>query len=437
LSLTIEVDKGRVNQARRRVARQISREISIPGFRKGRAPYDVVVQRLGEGVVRDELVNFLAEELYREALEQAEITPYAPGILEQTQFDPLTLTFTIPLAPEVELGDYRSYRRPFPEVDISEEALSHALEAIQEQNAILAPRDRPAAPGDLLVAHLVGRTSDGDVFVQEEEARIVLNPKASEPVPGLIDALLGIEQDEKRVFTLTLPTDFQVEELQGTEAQFIAEAKTVYERIVPQPDDDLARTVGNYDTFEEMEEDIRQRLQERERTEAENAYADQVMEDIIEQAQVSFPPVILEEAMDDAVEAYERQVERREHMMLEDYLRIQNKTTEDLREELRPGVEHSLQRSLVLGEIVEQEGLAVSDEELDGQIAESSERYGESADEVRAALSAPEGRRDLRNRMLANKAVQRLVVIAKGGDSDVTSDKAESLEMQQPEDSGS
>jgi trigger factor len=417
LSLTIEVERERVNRARRRVARQISREINIPGFRKGRAPYDVVVQRLGQRVVREELVSLLVDDVYREALEQADITPYAPGTLEETQFDPLILTFTVPLAPEVELGDYRSYRRPFSGPEVSEEAVTRALEAVQEQNAILAPLDRP------------------EVFVHEEEARILLDPEASEPVPGLIDALMGVEKGEERTFTLVLPADFELEELRVTEAQFTAQARGIYERIVPQLDDDLARTVGNYDTFEELRSDVRQRLWERKRANAEGEYADQVLQDVIDQTIVSFPPVIFDEALEHAVESYEKQIERREHMLLEDYLRIQGKTMEDVREELKPEVEQSLKRSLVLGEVVQQEDLAVSDEELDVQIAESSEQYGENADEVRAALSSPEGRRDLRNRMLANKAVQRLVAIAKGEADGPTSNETRSVKMHGPEES--
>ncbi|MGD2179325.1 MAG: trigger factor [Anaerolineae bacterium] len=436
LSLTIEVEEERVNRARQRVARQISREIDIRGFRKGRAPYDVIVQRLGQRVVREELVSFLAEAVYSEALEQADIVPYAPGTLEETQFDPLTLTFTVPLSPEVELGDYRGYRRPFQDGEVPQEALTQALGAVQEQNAILAPLDRPAAEGDLLVAELVGRTSDSDVFLQEEEARILLDPEAGEPVPGLIHALMGIGQGEERTFTLVLPADFQVEGLQAREAEFTANATGVYERIIPELDDDLARTVGNYDTFEELENDVRQRLWERARANAESEYADQVLQDVIDQAVVSFPPVMCEEALDDAVEAYKRQIEQREHMLLDDYLRIQSRTMEEVREELRPEVEKSIKRSLVLGEIVQREDLDVSDEDLDRRIAESSDEYGERADEVRASLSAPERRRDLRNRMLANKAVQRLIAIAKGEAAGVTGDEDEPMETEEPEESG-
>jgi trigger factor len=284
----------------------------------------------------------------------------------------------------------------------------------------------------LLVAELIGRASDGGIFLNEEEARILLDPEAGEPVPGLIHALIGIEQGEERTFTLLLPTDFQVEELQAREAEFTADAKGVYERIVPELDDDLARTVGNYDTFEELESDVRRRVEESKRVNADSEYADQVLQDVIDRAVVSWPPIMLEEALDDAVEAFERQIERREHMLLEDYLRIQSKTMEDLREELRPEAEESIKRSLVLGEVLQLEDLSVSDEDVDRRIAESSEQYGERADEVRAALSAPEGRRELRNRMLANKAVQRLVAIAKGEAAEAAAIEDELREIEEP-----
>jgi len=313
-----------------------------------------VVQRLGPEVVQQELVNILAEDVYREALEQEDITPYAPGTLEDVEFEPLKLEFVVPLTPQVDLGDYRGYRREFSESEVTDEALDRALEGIREENAVLNPLDRAATEGDLLAGHLVGRASDGRVFLDEEEARIRLELEADEPIPGLVEALIGIEPGEERTFTLMLSEDFEVEELQGEEAEFTVEVESVYERILPELDDDLARTVGKYDNFEELEADVRDRLRQRRQAQAESEYAEQVLDDIIEQAEVSYPPVMLEETLDDAVESYEVQVERREHMMLKDYLRIQGKTMEDLREELRPGVEESLKRSLVLGEIVDQ-----------------------------------------------------------------------------------
>jgi trigger factor len=395
-------------------------------------------------VVRQELLNIVAEDVYSDALEQAEIVPFAPGTLEKTEFDPLILRFTVPLPPQVDLPDLVHYRREFSGVEVSEEQLSDVLEAIRQENAVLAPIDRPASEGDLIVAELVGRAADGEIFLHEEGARILLDPEAEGPVPGLLDGLLGLREGEERSFSLVLPEDAQPEELQGEEAEFTVDVASVYERFLPELDDDLARTVGNYDTFDELKANVRRRLQESQLTELEEQYAEQVLQHIIDQAEVSYPPVLLDDALSDAVENYRAHIERREPMMLEDYLRIQGKTMEDLREELRPGVEESLKRSLVLSEVVEREGLEVSDEEIEAQIAESTERLGDRADEIRAALNDSDRLRDLVSRMLANKAVERLVAIAKGEvaepadaeeDATLTEEQVES--QAQPEQEGS
>ncbi len=415
LALTIEVEEERVERARRQTARHISREVSIPGFRKGKAPYDVVEQRLGREVVRDELVATVAEDVYREALDEQDIVPYAPGTLEETSFDPLTLTFSIPLAPEVDLGDYRDYRREMPEVEVPSEELDDALAAIREQNAVLSPLDRPAEEGDLLVGELVGRLTDGSQFLEEEEARVLLEPgSGAVDIPGLIEALIGLEAGDEKTFNLTMPEDFEYAELAGKEAEFEVRVESVNDRNQQEMDDDQARTVGTNDTLEELKTDVSERLEERHRAVAESEYAEQVLGDIIEQAEVSYPAVMVEEALEEAMDDRRRRIEQREKMVLEDFLRIQGKTMEEFEDEVRAEVETSLVRSLVLGEVVEQENLQITEEALDAQIATSSERYGEKADEVRRALSEGEGRRSVRNRMLANEAIDRLVMIAKG-----------------------
>jgi trigger factor len=253
------------------------------------------------------------------------------------------------------------------------------------------------------------------------------------PPPGFAEAVTGMSADETREFTLTYPEDYEEERLAAKAVAFSVSLAQVYEMLTPELDDDLARTVGNYETFDELEASVRERLKERERARAESEYAEQVLAGIIEQAELSYPPLMLEEALDDAVENYEQRIEREEHMMLEDYLRIQGRTMDDLREDLKPDVKASLERALVLGEVVDHEDLEVSDEALDVQIAESSEQYGDLSEEIRERLNRPEGRRGLRNRMLANAAVERLVAIAKGeapkvgeaGDEEVSEEASE------------
>jgi len=414
LLLTIEVDEERAQQAMRKAARRMAKDVSIPGFRKGKAPYDVIVQRYGEDTVRKEAADMLAEEVYREALEQEGIEPYAPGVLDEIVLRPITFRLTVPLQPLIDLGDYRSYRLKPPKVEVSREELQQAFEGIREQNAVLEPVDRPAALGDVVVIDLVGQTAEGVTFLKGDGIRVLLDAKSTDPAPGFAEAVEGMETGEERTFTLTLPADFPREELQGQEAEFTVRLVEAYERILPRLDDDLARTVGNFDSFEELQEHVRKQLQQAAQEKADKEYAEQVLETVIEQAQVEYPPVMLKEALDEVVQDVERAVRREARLSLEDYLRIQGKSMEELREELRPQAAARLKRALVLGEVARLEGLEISEEEVGAHIEEVSAPWGVRADEVRSSLNSDEGRRAVHSRLLAQKAIQRLVAIARG-----------------------
>lgn len=414
LLLTIEMSEKRAQQARKQVARRISREVNVPGFRKGKAPYSVIVQRFGEETVLQEIANFLADEVYRKALEQEKIEPYNVGVLEDVTHDPLTFTFTVPLRPTVDLGDYRDYRLDPPKVEVSAEALQQALEDIREQNAILTPLERPAALGDVVMMDFVGWTADGEEFLEEDDLHVLLGDEQDEPAPGFHEAIVGMEEGEERTFTLTLPDDFPEEELQGQEVEFDVNLTAVYERFLPGLDDDLARTVGSFDTFEELKEQVRNQLLEEAQRKADSEYASQVLEAILEQTQVEYPPVALREAVDDAVENYEQAVKSQLRLSLDDYLRILGQTLEELREELEPGAATTLKRALMLGEVIRLEEIDVDEEEIDAQIDEISAAWGSRADAIRVSLDTDPGRQELHNRLLGNKAVQRLVAIAKG-----------------------
>ena len=414
LALTIEVDKDRAQQAMRSVARQIAKRANIPGYRKGKAPYDVIVRRLGEDTIRAEAADELAQEVYREAVEQEGIDPYEAGVVDDVTLDPITFKFIISLRPTVSLGDYRGYRLEPPPVEVSNEEVQQTLETIREQHALLEPVNRPAALGDAVTADLVGQMVDGAVFLKEDGVRIVLDTARTDPAPGFAEAVVGMRADEERTFTLTLSDGFPRAELRGQEAEFTARLTQIHERILPALDDDLARTVGNLDSFEELEERVRGQLQQAARGKAGEEYVAQVMEATIEQAQVKYPPAMLGESLDETVEDFKRALKQETRLSLEDYMRIQGKTVDELREELKPQAAARLKRVLVLSEIVRLEGLEVDEQEIAAHIEEVSAAWGDRADEVRASLDSDKAQQAMHSRLLADKAVRRLVAIAKG-----------------------
>lgn len=440
LSLTIEIDEERFRKAKRQVARHVSREVNIPGFRKGKAPYSAIAQRFGREVMEREMVDFLGEKVYKEALEQEDITPYGAATLDETEFDPLTFRFTVPLPPQVTLGDYRDYRMEFPSLEVSEEEIKRELERLREQNAILAPLDGPAALGDVIQADIVGRTIEGETVLEQDDMRVLLGPE-DEILPGFAKAVEGVGEGERRIFTLTIPDDFWQEDWQGVDIECTVDVIGVYESILPELDDDLARTVGNLDSLEELKQDIRRRLQESKRANAEAEYAEKTVKEIIDQAKIKYPPVVFEKTVDDAVENYEQAVKDQEHLALEDYLRIQGKTMEELREELEPSARASLERALVFGEVIRQEGIEVSDEEVETEIGRIIDALGEQGARIREAFSTTEGKGNIRSRLLGNKVTERLVAIAKGETPEIAfaeevegPEELEELDAQEEED---
>ncbi|HIQ01260.1 MAG TPA: trigger factor [Anaerolineales bacterium] len=408
--LTIEVPEERVQQEMQRAARRIAREANIPGFRKGKAPYRIIVQRYGEDMIRREAAEALVGLVYLEALRREEIIPYAPATLLEREAAPLRFTFIVPLPPVVELGDYRSLRIKPPRAQVTKEEVEEVLEQLRQENAVLTPvEDRAAQAGDVLVIGVEGRAEDGTVFLRDEEIEILLDPGSDRPVPGFHQALEGMVVGEERTFRLRIPDGQPYEE-----GDFSVRLIRLFERVLPDLDDDLARTVGGFDSLKALREDTKDRLRRRKRRAAEEEYVQQVIQAVVEQARVEYPPDTVEEELDELVERLERRVQQELRMSLPDYLRVVDKDDEQLREELRSQAEERIRRTLVLAKVVEVEGLEVSEEEVDRHIAELSRSWGDRADEARERLQTEAIRRVLSNDLLMEKVTERLVAIARG-----------------------
>lgn len=410
LRLTVEIPEERVQEEMRRVAREISARVPIPGFRKGKAPYHVILQRYGEERLREQVAEDLAQEFYKVAIQQEGITPYGPASLEEVQLSPMRLTFTLPLPPVVRLGDYRSLRVEFPSVEVTEGELQNVLEEIRQENAVSEPVEgRGARPEDLLYIQVEGRTDRGELFLKDDDVEVILDPEDAYPAPGFYSALEGMMPGEERTFRLKMPNGQPSEE-----AEFRVGLRALYNRIIPDLDDDLARAAGPYPNLEALKEDIRgQLLQTKERV-AQEEYARTAVRRLMEQAEVEYPSVLLEERLDDLLEQLEERVREEERMSLQDYLRVTGQTMEELQERILPVADEQVRRMLVLREFAQAEGLKVSDEEVDRRIQTISEAGGDRAEAMRVQLEKPENREHLSGQILYEKVIDRLLAIARG-----------------------
>ncbi len=411
--LTVHVDEKQVEQVLRGVARRISKEYNIPGFRRGRAPFRVILQRFGRETLLNEALDDLGQEVFKQALGETELEPYAPAELEDVQLDPLVFTLTVPLQPVVDLGDYRALRVEPPLVSVDEEEVEKELEQLRQENAVLNPVDRPAQMDDQVTLSVEGWGEEG-LFIREDEFDFVLDPDARFPAPGFVDEVVGMELGEEKAFTLTFPEDYDLnQDLAGQEADFTVELLDVRTRTLPGFDDDLARTVGDYDSLDELREEIRQELLQAEQRQADETYLEDVMGALIDQATIEYPLIMVEAQLDDMLDDLEDRMAS-QGLKFEDQLKLSGQTEEGLRQAWWPQAEESVRRGLVLQQVILQERLAVDGEEIDERINVLSESWGQRAADARQMLSEPEQIRSIASNLLANKAVERLMAIAKG-----------------------
>ncbi len=404
VALTIEVKPERVEQAMRRIAQRFAERYEIPGFRRGRAPYEVVLRTFGREAIFEEAVELLSQEVYREALDQLGLDPYGPGRLERIQPEPLTFRVIVPLKPEVRLGDYRSLRVPYEPPQPTEEAVQEVLERLRRDNAIIEPvSEGTAEPGMMVTVALRSRDAEGETFL-EDEFSFVLGQEAA-PLPGLEERIVGMTLNEARTFDLPRPGD------PSRTLQVEATLTGLARYFLPDLDDALAQTVGDFETLEDLKSKIREDLAAHLRRQYDAEYAQRALKALVEQAEVEFPPQMLEEEIDNLIEDLKNTLRRR-GQDLESYLKERNQTPEALREELRPHAERRIRQGLVLYQLAQEEGLSVPEEELEEE-ARTVLRQVQASEEAWQRLK-PTVMARLRSRLLLNRALERLVVIARG-----------------------
>jgi len=358
MALTIEVDEERTEQALRDAARRLSRQMNIPGFRPGKAHYNVVARYLGKEVLYQEVVDKLGDAIYKEALEEIGIEPFAQATLTEYKTEPLVLKLVVPLPPVVELGDYRQIRLEADEEAITEEEVNLALSRIQEQNTFWEPVERPAQWGDLAIVDIEG-TIGGETIVRNERKELILETNSVDPLPGFADELLGMAVREQREFTLTYPDEFEDRDLAGRQVHFRVYLQDLKQPVVPDIDDDLARAFGNYETLEDLKAELRRELQ----TKVEEEFANRALSALVERAQIAFPPVMLEREIDDWLKRFEQGL-KQQNLNLQNYLAMRKLSEEEFRREISPQVEAALKRSLALGKLAELEGVDLDSEEV-------------------------------------------------------------------------
>ncbi|MGD8814332.1 MAG: trigger factor [Anaerolineales bacterium] len=419
VQLTIEVPDDQLQRAMRSAARRMSSRTKIHGFRPGKVPYDVIVRRFGDEAVFDEALDDLGQVVYRQALEETELEPYAPGRLDEiVSKEPLVLRYTVPQSPTVELGKYRDQRLPYEAPEVSDEALEEAMEEIRQGQALIEGVDRAAQMGDVILLDIQAELREppegiNPTLISEKDLSLLISEETEWPFPEFNQNLVGMAAEDEKDFSHTFPKDHPNADLRKQTADFHVVCKEVKSRFLPPWSDDLARAVGDFQDLLDLRINVRKQLEARANQTAEAEYAQAVIASTVDAAEISYPPLLLEEELDGMLKDLARRLES-QHLSLEDYLKIEKKTEEELRTELEPQAHERLKRALVLGQIVETEKLEVKPEEVKAEIDRMVAPFGENADKIRKNFEHPLGQRRVTLDLLTEKSIQRLVSIAKG-----------------------
>ncbi len=410
IDLIIEVDAAEIDKKMRETARKISRRFAIPGYRKGKAPFYAVVRTFGREAIQQQLLEEVGDRWYEEALEQIDYEPYDIGQLQKVEWDPFRMVVRLPIAPEVELGDYRSVRVPFEKPEITDEQVEQELAKYQEQFASWVPVERPARMGDQVVLDMRGTVGETEVM-NNEDYEMLLEEDVSYPMPGFHEQIVGMAPGEEKTFTLIMPTEGEDPEVAGKEATITVKVHSVKEKDVPPLDDDLALMVGDYDTLDDLKAATRESLESEALQEAEDRYAEKVLDAVMEISRIEYPPQAIDREAEILVNRMEANL-RLSGITMERFLAMLGKTREAYKQDLYPTAEKRLRKRLVLVRIAEEEQLTVEEEEIDAEIA----RLRTSLDnpEDLRFLETAQGRKAVADDLLITRAHELLVRIASG-----------------------
>lgn len=408
--LEVEVPPERLSKAVDEAVRALGRRTRVAGFRPGKAPRPVLERVLGPGAVLDEAVDHLVQAAYREALIEKEILPLTNADVEIVQAEegkPLIFKATVPVRPEVELGDYRNFNFK-PDIEVTDDArVDKVIEELRDQNASLAPvEDRGAAKGDYAVIRMAG-TRDGEPFEGGTSERMPLIIGDDRLIPGFEDNLVGLKVGETKGFDITFPDDYMEASLAGQPVHFEVELRELREKILPDLDDDFAREMGDFADLAVLRTEVRGRLERNALDKARHQFADRIIEYAVANATIDLPDVLIDQEVEVMHDEFRASVAR-QGITEEAYLKVTGKTEKDLHDDLRPDAEKRVKVLLVLSKIAEAEGLVVGDAEVAEEVARGRARYANDAKLARY-FDSERGRSFIRSTLRRSRIVEKLV----------------------------
>lgn len=430
--LTIEVPAEELDKAIERAFQKNKNKISVPGFRKGKAPRRMIEQIYGKGVFYEDAANDLIPDAYDKAMEECQeeiVSSPKIGVVQLEAGKPFIFTAEVALKPEVTLGKYKGVKVDKQDTEVTDDEVTAEIDREREKNSrTLEVVDRAVKEGDIATIDFEGFV-DGKAFEGGKGSDYPLTIGSHAFIPGFEEALVGAQVGVETDVNVTFPEDYQAAELAGKAAVFKCTVKRLQEKELPELDDDFVGEVSEEsDTVEQYKEEIRKKLTDRKEAEAKDAKENAVIDAIIEDAKMEIPDAMLETQQRQMVQDYAQRLQS-QGLSMEQYMQFTGTTSEMLMEQVKPSALKRIQSRLVLEAVVAAEKIEASEEEFEEEVKTMGESYKMEPDKVKEVLGE-NGRKQVMEDICIRKAVDFVVENAKEAKpaSKKSSQKAESQE---------
>ena len=404
--LTIEVSAEDLEKAMQAAYQKAKGRITLPGFRKGKAPRKMIEQMYGKGIFLEDAANALIPEHYSKALEECELEIVSQPQIDVTQAEPgkaFIFTAEVAVKPEVTLGEYKGVEVPKSETEVTDEDVEAELKKEQEKNSrTVTVEDRGAENGDITTIDFEGFV-DGEAFEGGKGTDYPLTLGSGSFIPGFEDQLVGAKEGDHVEVKVTFPEEYQAKELAGKEAVFQCDVKKIEAKELPELDDDFAKDVSEFDTLAEYKEDVKKNLTEKKAEDARRAKEDAAVDKVIENAQMDIPEAMIETQTRQMLDDFARRMQS-QGLSMEQYFQFTGQSVDKMMEDMKPQALKRIQTRLVLEKVAEAENIQPSEEEITEEIQKMADAYKMEADKIREAIGES-GLEQMKKDMAVQKAV--------------------------------
>ena len=413
VKLEITVEASKFDEAIKKVYFKSAKYFNIPGFRKGKAPINIVEKYYGKEIFYEDAFNEVAQDALEEAVKENNIEVVSRPDIEVTQIEKgqdLIFTAVMQTKPEAELGKYKGIEIKKIEYNVTDDDINHELGHMQEHNSrIITVDDRPVENGDIVTIDFEG-FSDGKPFEGGKAENYDLTIGSNMFIPGFEDQIIGMNIDEEKEINVKFPEEYFSKDLAGKDATFKVKLHEIKKKELPKLDDEFAKDVSEFDTLKELEEDIKKKQEKQNANKAKYETEEAVIKAVVENMKVDIPSGMIENETENMLKDFEQRLSY-QGLKLDQYLKMLGKTREEMEKEYEPQAIEGIKSRLAIEAVIKAEKIEADEKEIDEKLKEMAKNYGKENDEE--FLKNENVRNYIKENITSEKAIDFLVKNAK------------------------